>query len=141
MPKAWTNTQISFYRKDLLDLYVRQNLTIKEIGVLLGLKESTIFNRLLRLGIKTNRKDKERDCNRKRIKYPILHNTNLSELVGALLGDGHISPGQIWLTLGSKERAYADYLNTLFTKIFEFLTQRREMDPRRPIFSIGIRSK
>lgn len=119
MPQPWTDKQKRFFRRELKELYVRKNLTIAEIGDILGLAESGVYDRLLRLGIKPIPSQKRGFLNKRAIVLP-KYSVDLAEIVGILLGDGHISSGQIWFTLGSKEQEYSSYIDSLFYKVFGF---------------------
>lgn len=120
MPQPWTTRQKTIYRKELSYFYVDRNLTIGEISILLGIKQSTVYDRLIRLGIKVNKNKKVHAFNRRRLPANIKKDKLLAEIVGILLGDGHLSSGQVWVTLGTKEKAYADHVDELFFKIFGY---------------------
>ncbi len=119
MARRWTFTEEAKYRKELYDLYVVQNKTIDEVATILNLPSyQTVYRRLKRLQIETCR-EKKAHCNNKRtdIKSPI-HSRELAELLGVLLGDGSITHFQVWVTLGTKEMAYAKYVVTLMQEVF-----------------------
>ena len=120
MPQPWTASHKTLYRKRLSNLYVDRNLTIGEISILLGIKQGTIYDQLIRLGIKVDKNKKIHAFNRRRLSVNIKKDESLAEIIGILLGDGHLSNGQVWITLGTKEKAYADYVNELFFKIFGY---------------------
>ncbi len=119
MPRPWTEKQKRFFRRELVELYIKKNLSIREIGKLLGLAESGVYDRLLRLDIKPIPSQKKGFLNKRAISFP-KYSEDLAEIVGILLGDGHISSGQIWFTLGSKEQEYSNYINLLFSKVFGY---------------------
>ena len=119
MARRWTIEEEEKYRKELRDLYIVHNKTIGEIASVLNLHSyQTVYDRLKRLRIKTCREKKEH-CNNKRtdIRIPS-YSSELAELLGVLLGDGSITHFQIWVTLGTKEMAYAKYVLTLIQKVF-----------------------
>jgi len=43
MAKAWTKIEKNKYKKELQKLYIKQNLSIKEIGKILDIAEQTVF--------------------------------------------------------------------------------------------------
>lgn len=118
MPKKWTAKEAKYYKKELLDLYVKKNLTIGQIGKELGISEKTVFKRLRRFNLKTLKHLKPGFTNAR-----ILNNTKetkeLAEFVGIMLGDGHISEGQVKITLGNKEQDFVNYIISLFKKLFD----------------------
>lgn len=116
----WTYKEERYYRKELLNLYIKKNLTITEVGKILNIGETSVFNRLRRLGIKTIKDKKSGFLNKRAITLPRKYSVELAELTGILLGDGHLSHFQVWVTLGNKERDYAIYIINLFKKIFGF---------------------
>ncbi len=120
MPQPWTAKQKAIYRKELSNLYLARNLTIGEISILLGIKQGTVYDRLIRLGIRVDKNKKIHAFNRRRLPISIKKDESLAEIVGILLGDGHLSNGQVWVTLGTKEKVYADYVDELFFKIFGY---------------------
>ncbi len=104
--------------KELHDLYVVQNKTIGEIGKILHLGESTVFDRLLRLGIKPNRSGKKGFNCTSPATIPYIHTRSVAEFFGVMLGDGHLTSSQIAVTLGNKELDYVNYVSSLITKVF-----------------------
>ncbi|MEY4747527.1 MAG: hypothetical protein RLZZ416_576 [Candidatus Parcubacteria bacterium] len=85
---------------------------------MLGLAKASVYDRLLRLGIQTQRGLKLRANNqRSDVRVPE-RSERLAELFGILLGDGHISHFQVMVTLGTKEFAYAQYVQALLRDIF-----------------------
>lgn len=117
MPVKWDRFQEAELRKELERLYVRQNRTIKEIADLLGMAQSTIYARLCRLGIESTPFRKTGYRNRTRVTIPG-YSEMLAELVGILLGDGHISPTQVMVNLGSKEDGYVRHVTKLLGDAF-----------------------
>lgn len=120
MPQPWTANQKVIYRKELSNLYTAKNFTIGEISILLRIKQSTVYDRLIRLGIKVDKNKKIHAFNRRRLPSNIKKDESFAEILGILLGDGHLSSGQVWVTLGTKEKIYADYVDKLFFKIFGY---------------------
>ncbi len=53
MSRRWTIKEENKKRRELIELYERQNKTIKEVGKILGVAESTVFGQLKRLNIST----------------------------------------------------------------------------------------
>ena len=123
MPKRWTSKEEAFYRKELTKLYLHKNLSISEVATSLKIGQATVYDRLVRLGIKSIPSRKLRFCNQRIIDLPKF-SKNLAEIIGILLGDGHISEGQVWFTLGSKEQKYTYYIENLFFKVFGYHLKR-----------------
>jgi DNA-binding transcriptional regulator WhiA len=119
MPAKWNDKERKKHYLSLYKLYVINNKTISEIGVLLNVSDKTIFKRLKILGIPTNKKIKSGYANQRNdIKIVLKHSVNTAECFGILLGDGHISKYQTIVTLGSTEKLYATYVSNLFEKVF-----------------------
>ncbi len=119
MANRWTMEEESFYRKELLHLYTKQNKTIGEISALLGIAPQTVFQRLQRLDIPSYRERKVRYCDRRNdIRIPTSRTKLLAEFYGIMLGDGSLSHYQVQVTLGSKEESYAKYVVLLIEKLF-----------------------
>lgn len=119
MARRWNKTEEKQHRDQLIELYVRQNKTIAEIGVHLNISDKTVFDRLKRLDIPTNPKGKIKYCNRSRtVIVPNKRSTKLAEFYGIMLGDGHISRFQIVVTLGTKELSYVEYVAELMSELF-----------------------
>lgn len=120
MARRWNETEENNYKKELVELYVKQNKTIAEIGVYLNISDKTVFDRLKRLNIPTNPKGKSKYCNRSRtVVVPNKRSAKLAEFYGIMLGDGHISRFQIVVTLGTKELNYVEYVSALMNELFE----------------------
>lgn len=117
MPIRWTTRQEQRLRNLLEDLYVRKNQSISVIATTLKIAQSTVYARLRRLGIPVTPSLKPGYRNKKRITVPT-HSAILAELVGVLLGDGHISPTQVLVNLGSKESGYAAHVIDLLGRAF-----------------------
>lgn len=119
MPARWSLDEERSKREELKRLYVDRNLTIGEIAQLLRLSGTTVYDRLLRLGVKPARSQKLRFNNQRNdIVIPTTYTVPLAELIGVLLGDGSLTPTQVTITLGIKEGAYAEYVAVLVRKIF-----------------------
>lgn len=118
MPRRWTLQEECEKRAELHELYVKQNLTIREVGNKLGLHEVAVYDRLIRLGIETTRLYKMR-CNNRRtdLSLPTENTSGLAEFIGMMLGDGNISPTQVSVTLGKKDR-YAPYVIKIMSQLF-----------------------
>jgi hypothetical protein len=119
MPARWTLLEERVKRKELSDLYIKKNKTIGEIAALLGLAENAVYDRLIRLNIPIVR-HKKVGFNNKRsdILIPKIYSEDLAEFVGILLGDGHISPTQILVTLSKKDQ-FTLYVKNLIRQIFK----------------------
>ncbi|MFC1731315.1 LAGLIDADG family homing endonuclease [candidate division KSB1 bacterium] len=119
MGRKWTKKEEGERRGELEGLYVTQNKSIREIGAILSISEKTVFQRMKRLGIKSEPYKKVGYLNkRKDLIIPLHRNGDLAEFFGIMLGDGHISSFQIVVTLGSMEIEYARYVVSLMHKIF-----------------------
>lgn len=118
MARRWTIKEEKARRIELLELYVKENKTISEVALFLNIKESTVYDRLMRLGIASERHRKLR-CNNQRtdITLPNL-SRHLAEFIGIMLGDGHISKTQVTVTLGKKDE-YVEYVSGLIEKLFK----------------------
>src|SRR3989344_8473434 len=120
MPRAWTPEEKKSYFKILHPLYIKENKTIGEISKLLGIAEPTVYQRLKRLGIKTNPELKKTYLIKKRtdINIPRTHTPELAEFFGIMLGDGKLSKYQIVVNLGDKEMEYAKQVVDLIKNVF-----------------------
>ncbi|MDB5264586.1 MAG: hypothetical protein JWN64_157 [Parcubacteria group bacterium] len=118
MPNRWTTKEEENYRKEIVELYEIQNLSLGEVAIALNLKESTLYARMGRLGIRCTPDKKPRHNNKKQNivlpKYSVL----LAEFMGIMLGDGHLSPFQATVTLGTKELPYVEYVASLMEHLF-----------------------
>ena len=120
MVKRWTTYEEVSKREELNKLYVEMNLSIGIISKKLKLGKSTVYDRLVRLKIKTIREKKIKFNNRRTdIRIPLHYSHDLSELIGILLGDGHLTPTQLTVTLGNKEQKYVNHVANLIKKVFE----------------------
>lgn len=119
MARRWTSDEENRYRKELYRLYVTENKTIHEIGVLLALSDASVYDRLIRLGIPTSRQLKPHADNRRSdVRVPSARSEKLAEFFGIMLGDGHVGHYQVMVTLGTKEAPYAQYVQRLMQEIF-----------------------
>lgn len=119
MPVRWTTKEETQKRKELEKLYVRQNKTIFEVGEILELDFRTVYDRLKRLKIPTCPERKSKFCNiRKDIKIPKRYSEKLAEFTGIMVGDGHISPTQLVVTVNKNETDYLEYLKELIKSLF-----------------------
>ena len=118
MARAWTNEEKNLFRKEMIELYVTRNLALKEISSLIKISESTVFDRLRRLGIKTRPERKTGYRNKRNdVRLPG-RSARLAEFLGIMLGDGHLSHFQVVVTLGSKELPYVQYVQNLMMELF-----------------------
>lgn len=119
MSRRWTVEEENNKRQELIKLYERQNKTIKEVGLVLGVAESTVFDRLKRLNISSCPEKKPGFCNRRQdIIIPNLFSDKLAEFIGVMLGDGQITRTQIVITIGKNETDYLRYLYGLIKVLF-----------------------
>ena len=124
MPSKWTRKERAEKRKEIVQFYIKENKTIKEVGKILNIAESTVFDRMKRLNIKSQPSKKLHYRNIQYYVTPPKHYSNeLAEFIGIMLGDGHISHFQIMVTLGTKEYEYVEYVSKLMNRIFN--TQSR----------------
>lgn len=118
MPRRWTQEEEREKRGELHELYVKQNLTIREIGNKIGISDTSVYDRLIRLGIETIRSHKLKYNNRRTdVSLPVDRTVELAEFIGIMLGDGHVSPTQVTVTLGKKDR-YAPYVTQIMKRLF-----------------------
>lgn len=119
MARHWSADDEELHRTQLRELYVIQNKTIGEIAPLLGIAESTVFDRMMRLGITSTPERKKTSVrNRRTVALPVGRSDDLAEFYGVMLGDGHISRFQALVTLGTKEYAYVQYVAALMQNLF-----------------------
>lgn len=121
MPRRWTLSEEREKREELVELYVRQNKTIGEIRQILDLSSEAVHDRLVRLGIPTRPKRWPKTSHNARILTVPALSPDLAEFCGVLLGDGHINPGQIYITVNVKtDASYVPYLQNLVERLFKF---------------------
>lgn len=119
MPRAWTKIEKEIYTRELNQLYISENKTIKEIAVVLLIAPQTVFKRLQMCEIKTVPHKKENYRNiRTDIVIPKKYSKELAEFIGIMLGDGKISHFQVLVTLGNKELNYANHVCDLMEQLF-----------------------
>lgn len=121
MPARWPKEIEVIKFKELHNLYVVQNKPIGEIGKILNLAESTVYDRLLRLNIKPNRSAKKGNNCVSLATIPYIHTRSLAEFFGIMLGDGCLTPTQITVTLGNKELSYVKHVSCLIAKLFNII--------------------
>ena len=117
MPTRWTTEQEDSFRAQIEELYVQKNLSIGEISRRLDIAQSTVYARMRRLSVASTPSLKSGYRNKKRILLPN-YSVAFAELIGILLGDGHISPSQVLVNLGSKETDYARHVMGLLEAVF-----------------------
>lgn len=118
MARRWTKEEELKYRKELINLYGVQNKSIGEIAPLLGLRESSVFDRMQRLGIKTSKQLKTKYLNKRTDVVIPKRSPKLAEFFGVMLGDGHVSRYQTMVTLGTKELEYVEYVQSMMHYLF-----------------------
>ena len=102
MAVRWTAKQELLKRQELEKLYVKENKSIGEIAVILHISQSAVYDRLVRLRIKPTRYRKAGFNNKRQdVVIPRRSSSTLSEFIGILLGDGHLTPTQVAVTLGN----------------------------------------
>src|SRR3989344_1163767 len=103
MARRWTREEERFYKKQLQRLYIVENKTIGEVAVQLKITETSVFDRLHRLNIKTIPEKKLKYRNQRNdVRLP-KRSARLAEFLGIMLGDGHVAHFQTFVTLGTKE--------------------------------------
>lgn len=133
MARRWTIEEEGEKLEELREFYINQNKTIGEVGRILGIAESTVFDRLKRLNIKTIPEKKAHYLNKKlsELNFPEFSD-DLAEFFGIMLGDGHISLGQIWVFIhNGTEKEYVPYVKRLLESLFSTkarVSYRRDQD-------------
>lgn len=119
MPRKWTKIEEKYQKNILVELYLKQNKTIGQVGSILKISDKTVFKRLKRLGIKSS-PDLKITYARKpeKVSFSKRYSDRMAEFFGVMLGDGHLSYFQVQVNLGNKDREYVDYLVSLIHKIF-----------------------
>ncbi|HVO28717.1 MAG TPA: hypothetical protein VMT81_01915, partial [Candidatus Paceibacterota bacterium] len=83
MARAWTASEKKYHRAELLDLYVAQNKTIGEVALVLNIKPTTVYDRLLRLDIPVIKERKLHYLNqRSDVTVPSARSERLAEFFG-----------------------------------------------------------
>lgn len=120
MPAPFTETEQRRLKAQLLNLYAVKNKPLKEISNILNLSESGVYGRLKRLNIPITPWLKQRFSNQRQdLKIPSSHSEDLAEFVGIMLGDGQITPTQIWVTSHwLNDRDYHHYIKNLIHRLF-----------------------
>lgn len=118
MLARWTIKEERLKKQELAGLYTKENKTIGEIALILNLSASTVYDRLIRLGIPIIRTRKEK-YNNKRTDILILnkYSAELAEFIGIMLGDGNLTPTQVTVTLGKKDK-YIEHVSNLMQRLF-----------------------
>ncbi|PIQ06330.1 MAG: hypothetical protein COW72_02080 [Candidatus Nealsonbacteria bacterium CG18_big_fil_WC_8_21_14_2_50_37_10] len=133
MARRWTIEEEREKRGELIEFYVNQNKTIAEIGKILGIAEGGVFDRMKRLNIPTTPEKKLHYLNRKwsNINFPDFSN-KLAEFFGIVLGDGHLSLGQVWIYINNNtDRNYNPYVKELIKSLFSVkpgVSYRKDQD-------------
>lgn len=119
MARRWTKKEEKEKREELKLLYIKENKSIGEISKILKIGESTVYDRMVRLGVESLRYKKAGFNNKRNdITIPNKYSDKLAEFIGILLGDGHITPTQVTVTLGTKEYEYVKYVAILMKDLF-----------------------
>ena len=119
MPSAWTKEECEYHYKILHSLYVAENLSLGQISKKMKMSDDGVYKRLMRLGIPIQRHLKKGYNNTtRRVTIPDTCTEDIAEFLGIMMGDGHISPTQVIVTLGTKEVGYVSYVAKLMSKIF-----------------------
>jgi len=140
MARRWTIEEEIEKRKELFNLYVVKNKSIGEIGNILEIAESSVFDRMKRLDIPATPEKKNSYCNkRKDIVMLSVLSDRLAEFVGILLGDGHISQSQVSVSVNKEEANYLEYILSLIKSLFK-LNPKYSNSKNRSTFDIYIGS-
>lgn len=119
MVKKWSKKEEIFYRKELINLYTKNNKTINQISKILRISEKTVFQRMKRLGVESQPHLKKTYARKPRKTFIPDYSYDLAEFFGIMLGDGHLTHFQVQINLGNKELKYAKYVSDLIFKIFK----------------------
>lgn len=120
MARKLTKEEEFFYSKQLKSLYSEKNLSLTEISLTFKIPKSTLYDRLIRFGIKIKKESKSGYLNkRKNFIIPKTRSLKLAEFFGIMLGDGCLNKYQVMVTLGNKENSYAEYVNNLLKDLFK----------------------
>ncbi|MEK7173893.1 MAG: LAGLIDADG family homing endonuclease [Patescibacteria group bacterium] len=120
MARRWTIEEEQAKYKELASLYIDQNKTLQEIADILRISPSTVYDRMVRLGISATPQKKKTYAAQRRndITLPKNYSPELAEFFGIMLGDGKLSYYQVMVTLGNKEMAYVEYVCDKMEKLF-----------------------
>lgn len=120
MPVRFNDSKNQQLREEIENFYVRQNKSLGEVAKILKMSESGIYDRLKRYKISICPSKKKKYLNRKTDIAIPGKSMNLAEFTGILLGDGHISKGQVWVSLNHKDDAdYHVYVKKLMQGLFK----------------------
>lgn len=129
MPAPFNQSRYEVLRKELWNLYIIKNLSLSKIAKKLRLSESGVYRRLLILRIPIRPSKKTGFLNMKIVDIPS-YSANLAEFIGIMLGDGHISPTQIYVTSHRfDDLDFHKYVRALIQKLFKVRT-RSMMDKK-----------
>ncbi|MEA3453178.1 MAG: LAGLIDADG family homing endonuclease [Patescibacteria group bacterium] len=119
MARKWTPIEQMDKRKELVYLYSHKNQTISEVANSLGIAESTVYDRMVRLQIPTTPERKAGYLSKRNdVIFPRISN-KFAEFIGIMLGDGHIGPGQIWVFVNNTtDKGYIPYVSDLLESLF-----------------------
>lgn len=138
MPKKWSKREEQQQLNLLRELYIEKNLTIFQVAKKLNIAYQTVYDRLKRVGIKTIPYLKPNYTNKKILKC-IPYSKELSEFIGIMCGDGHISDEQVFVFLGNKSDDYGRYIIDLFRKLFDNDLKVVKRDKKYLILYLGFR--
>ena len=120
MARRWTIEEECEKREELMKFYVNQNKTISEIGKILKISESTVFDRMKRLNVSITPEKKLHYLNKKVLATLPNFSEKLAEFFGIMLGDGHITSGQIWIYVNTTtDKKYVPYVKDLLGSLFK----------------------
>lgn len=118
MASRWTTEEEKRFHSQLYRLYVVENKSIRETALILHIAESSVFDRMQRLHIPSTPQRKTHYLNKRNDVTLPKQSMALAEFLGIMLGDGHVAHFQTFVTLGSKELAYVQYVQKLMTTLF-----------------------
>lgn len=128
MPRKWTGAEEHDKREELIELYVRQNKTIFQIGPILNLSPGAVYDRLVRLGIATRPKSLGKPSHNARMLDVPAFSAELAEFCGIMLGDGHLGRHQLSITINIKTDAhYVPYVQSLVESLFQYRPPRTQV--------------
>ncbi len=124
MAKKWTRTEYNLKYTELKQLYVKENKSLFQIATILGLKQTTVYDRLVKFSIPITRHLKPNFNNQNNAIAIPKESALLAEFIGCMLGDGHITPTQVTVTLGYKE-PYVPYVCWMVEKLFKVIPKSK----------------
>jgi DNA-binding transcriptional regulator WhiA len=140
MARRWTFDEENEKRDELAAFYIDQNKAIKEVAAILGIAESSVFDRMQRLGIPSIREQKTSYNNKRRdVLIPEQFSDELAEFVGIMLGDGHLSPTQVVVTLNQVEKEYLMYVFNLIQGLFR-ITPKYHKREQKSVYNLYVGS-